>query len=462
MRMFFNRAFFSRLISIALPITIQQAMIAAVNLLDVMMIGQLGEVQIAAVGLANQFYFIYMITVFGIGSGAGIFIAQYWGKEDVPNLRKVMGLALLTRLTFAALFTSAALIKPDFILGLYTRDPAVIAAGAPFLKLSATYYPFTAVTFLFAVVLRSTGNVKIPVIISSVGLMLKVTLNYLFIFGNFGFPAMGIQGAALSTIIMRALEFVVIILISYKLRTAAAAKFSEWLAFDKSFIAKYVRITLPVLLNESTWSIGISVYQSIYARIGTQSIAAMNISSSIEGLTFVFFMALANSLAIILGNEIGAGEERLAQENGQRALILSFGMAVALGLGLIMLSPYLLPMYNISGEALGYARKILLIMGLALWIRGSNAVILVGILRAGGDTRFAFFAEFISMWVFGIPMAATGAFVLHLEVYWVFVMVLLDELIKLMIGVWRFRSGKWVHNLVTQPEIGVEPDVQPV
>lgn len=456
------RDFFRKLFSIALPITIQQAMIAAVNLLDVMMIGQLGEVQIAAVGLANQFYFIYMITIFGIGSGAGIFIAQYWGRNDVPSLRKVMGLALLTALSFAALFTGLAMLVPGNILGLYTRDPAVIAAGAPFLKLSATYYPFTAVTFLYAVVLRSTGNVKIPVIISSAGLTLKVTLNYLLIFGNFGFPQLGIQGAALSTIIMRMVEFVVMIYISYKLRTPAAARLNEWLAFDKVFIARYFKITLPVLLNESTWSIGISVYQSIYARIGTHSIAAMNISSSIEGLTFVFFMALANSLAIVLGNEIGAGDEAVAWQNGKRALVLSFGMSVALGLALILLSPYLLPLYNISGEALGYARRILLIMGLALWIRGSNAVMLVGILRAGGDTRFAFLAEFVSMWIFGIPLAAFGAFVLRLEVPWVFMMVLGDELIKLCVGLWRFRSGKWIHNLVKSEDTIGEMDVQPV
>lgn len=446
--MFRDRQYLSTLFKIALPITLQQAIMASVNMVDVMMIGQLGEVSIASVGLANQVFFVFMIMLFGISSGAAIFTAQYWGKGDIVNLRKVMGLGLVIGVAVGVFFALVSLLIPDTILRFYTRDEAVIQAGAAFLRITALYYPFTAVTYIFAAILRSTTQVRLPVAVTSAVLALKVLLNYLLIFGNWGFPELGIMGAAVSTTIIRLVECCVLVWLSYRLRTAAAARPKELLAFNRAFTSRFFVTTLPVILNETLWAFGITTYQSIYARIGTNSIAAMNISSSIEQMGFVFFMGLSHATAVIIGNLIGAGEEERARLYAKRSIIFSVILSFAMGAAIILLAPVILPVYKISAEAMRYASIVLTVMGFTLWIRGSNAVILVGILRSGGDTRFAFFAEFISMWAVGVPLAYFAATVLHFEVQWVFIMVLSDELIKLFIGLWRTRSGKWLHNLV--------------
>jgi len=446
--MFRDRQYLSTLFKIALPITLQQAIMASVNMVDVMMIGQLGEVSIASVGLGNQVYFVFMIILFGVSSGTAIFTAQYWGKGDILNLRKAMGLGLVIGVSIGLFFSLVALLIPETILRFYTRDAAVIETGVRFLKITAIYYPFTAVTFMYATILRSTTQVRLPVAVTSCVLALKVLLSYLLIFGKLGFPAMGVMGAALSTTIIRLLECVALVWLSYRLKTAAAARLPELLAFDRRFTQRFFVTTLPVILNETLWSLGITTYTSIYARIGTNSIAAMNISSSIEQMGVVFFMGLSHATAVIVGNLIGAGDEKRAMLYAGRSIIIGVLMSLTLGALIVLLAPVILPIYNISAEAMRYASIVLIIMGSTLWIRGTNAVILVGVLRSGGDTRFAFFAEFVSMWLVGVPLAYYAATVLHFEVQWVFIMVLSDELIKMFIGLWRTRSGKWVHNLV--------------
>jgi putative MATE family efflux protein len=280
-----------------------------------------------------------------------------------------------------------------------------------------------------------------------VALSINTVLNYLLIFGNFGFPKMGVEGAAIATLIARSLECVTLLTLTYRLRTPVAARLNELLGFNRDFILRYLKIALPVMFNEMMWSLGITVYNIVYARIGTESIAAVNISATIENMAFVLFIGISNAAAIMIGKRIGANEEDKAFIYGRRTLILGMAGAVLVGLIILVGKDAILSLYQISETARLYASLILTITSFVLWIRVSNMIMIVGIFRSGGDTRFSFVLDVGSVWLVGVPFALIGAFVFHLPVYGVVLMIMAEEVVKMLIGFWRFSSRKWINNL---------------
>lgn len=445
-KLFSDRRFYSSMFKLAIPITIQQLVSSSTNLLDVLMIGQLGETAIAAMGLSNQIFFLLALFLFGISSGSAIFTAQYWGKNDMINLRKVMGIGLTMAITVALFYTLVALLIPKTVLSIYTKDQAVIELGSQYLQIVGFGYVFTAITLTYMSVLRSTQNVRLPMTISVIALSTNVFLNYCLILGNFGFPALGVRGAAIGTLIARILEFALILFFSYRLHTAAAAKFAE-LRYNFSFFMQVIKTSLPAAINEVLWSLGITTYYAVYARIGTEAIAAVNITSTIENMTFVIFIGAANSCAIMIGNQIGAGEEKDAFIYGSRFLILSIALSFIMGVLVLLLRPAILSLYNIEPISYEYAYRIQFIYAISMWIRVSNLILFIGILRSGGDTRYALMVEMASIWLIGVPAALIGGFVLHWPVYYVYALVLSEEIVKLSIVLPRFFSRKWIHNL---------------
>jgi putative MATE family efflux protein len=445
---FSDRRFYTTMLKLAVPITIQQFVSSSTNLLDVLMIGQLGETAIAALGLSNQIFFLLAVFLFGVSSGSAIFTAQYWGKGDMVNLRKVMGIGLTLAISVGLFYTIIALVIPEKILGLYTEDQAVIKLGSQYLRIVGFGYIFTAITLTFMSVLRSTQNVRLPMTISIIALTTNIFLNYCLIFGNFGFPELGVRGAALGTLIARIFEFIMMIFFSYRFKTAAAAKLSE-LKYNFNFFKKVLRTSMPAAVNELFWSLGITTYYAVYARIGTDAVAAVNITSTIENMTFVIFIGAANACAIMIGNQIGADNEDQAFIYGLRFLVICILLSLFLGLVVLILRPFILSLYNIEQTSYDYAYKIQFIYALSMWIRVSNLILFIGILRSGGDTRYALLVEMASIWLIGVPSALLGGFVFHWPVYYVYALVLSEEIVKLIIVIPRFRSRKWIHNLTS-------------
>ncbi len=447
--LFSDRAFYSTLLRLAVPIAIQQLVMNALNAVDVLMIGQLGDTSVAAVGLANQVFFLMSLFLFGVGSGSAIFSAQFWGRGDVSNVRRMLGLALLLGITGSALFSLAAVLAPEFVLSLYSRDPAVVAAGSRYLRVVGLCYVPTAVTAIYGMILRSTRQVKIPMAVSVGALSLKTVLAYVLIFGLFGVPAMGIMGAAVATCVARGVECIAMLTLTYRLKLPAAAKLHELLDINRELVNRFVRTASPVILGEILWSLGITVYTGIYARIGTGSVAAVNIASTIEGVALVPFMGLGNAAAIMLGNRIGAGDIEDAMDYARRFLFLAVGGALAMGVLIFISRAVLLSLYRISPEARQDALGVLAVMSVVLWLKAANMVMIVGILRSGGDTRFALVADTGPMWLLGVPIALLGGLVLGLPVYLVVLMVVIaDEGTKFIISLWRVRSARWIHNVV--------------
>ncbi len=442
-----DRTFYRTLFQIALPIILQNFMSASLNLVDVAMLGQMGETTVAAAGLANQISFLLTFVLFGISSGAAVFTAQLWGKRDVAAIRKVLGVCLSMGMAGGLVFTIIALGFPEAALSIYSSDPAVILAGSHYLRIVGFSYILTAITFSFASVVRTTGNVRLPMAVSIFSLALKTLLNFGLIFGNFGLPQLGILGAALSTTVARLVECSLLLILSYRQRTPAAGHPRELFGFDRTFVTTFLKISLPVVFNETLWALGITTYNAVYGHIGTESIAAVNIAGTIENLAFALFIGISDACGILIGNKIGAGEENTAFQLARRTLTIAISGAILMG-GLILLgSGAIISLYKVSPTSAAYAQKILLVMAFLFWVRISNMTLIVGVLRSGGDTRFGFLMDAGTMWVIGVPTALLSAFVFHLEVHWVYLIIMSEEMVKFFIAWWRFRSRRWIHNV---------------
>lgn len=448
---FRDKEFIRKMLSLAIPVAFQQFISAGLNMVDVLMVGQLGEKAIAALGLANQVFFLLIIFLFGVTSGMAIFTAQFWGKNDTESIHKVMGISLSVATFVGALFSLAATLFPESILRFYTEDSEVIALASEYLRIVGFSYIFTAIVTSYYAVLRSIMRVKLTVAVSVIALILKSLLSYLLIFGIGGLPALGVRGAAIATVFGWVFQFILILVLIHTLKTPLAVNPLTFFRFNRAFLFRVLGTAMPAAINEVFWSIGITVYNAVYAHISTSAIAAVQINASIEDVAFVLFIGLGNACAIMIGNEIGAGEKDIAFEHSRRFLIIVVLIAVLSGIIILFARESIIALYKISPDVAHSAYQLMTVFALTVWLRSFNFILFVGALRAGGDTRFAMFMEIFSIWVIGVPAALIGGFVLHLPVYGVYLLVLSEELVKAFIILKRYRSRKWIHDLVGVP-----------
>jgi len=446
-----DREFIRSMLAIALPVAFQQLITASLNMIDVLMVGQLGETSVAALGLANQIFFLLILFLFGVTSGMSIFTAQYWGKGDVENIRKVLGICLAIAVFVATAFTLAATLIPQTLMRIYTEDQEVIRVGSEYLRIVGLSYVMMAVTVSYISVLRSITMVKLTVIVSVLALGLKTILAYLLIFGIGIFPELGVRGAAIGTAVGWTFQCILLLILVYTLKTPLAANPLSFFRFSRPFVTNVLRTSMPAAINEVLWSVGFSSYNAVYARIGTDAIAAVNINATIEELVFVLFIGLGNACAVMIGNKIGAGEKNIAFEYGRRFLMIGVTVAVIGGAVAFSLRETVVGLYEISPSAANNLRGLMLVFALSAWLKMLNFMLFIGAMRAGGDTRYAMFTELFSVWGIGVPAALIGGFVLHLPVYGVYALVLLEEAVKAVIVFRRFLSRKWIHDLVSVP-----------
>lgn len=452
------KTFLSLLFSLALPISLQCLLTSSMAVIDMLMIGRLHDAAVAAVGIANQFVFIFFVIQFGVHSGVAIFTAQYWGKEDLSRIHQLSGLGILAGFAVGFVFAGAALFFPAAVISLFSNDAEVIRLGAQYLRIvGVTFVPF-CVTFSFMTNMRSMGFAGVPLLSSSVAAVVNIVLNYCLIFGNFGFPAMGVKGAAMGTCTAKLIETGLLTAIIYLKPYPLAAPIKKMLSFDFAFVKRLTVTCWPVFLNEFFWVTGVSMYKLVYARMGTQSIAAVNIVATLEEFLFVPFFGIFHAGSILIGNSIGAKRYERAFAYGKFMLLAQLPMALAAGLGLVLCRPFILGFYNISPAAYNNAYYLMLTTGLIFWAKTTNFTTVVSVFRGGGDTKFGFLMDLSAVWCIGVPMACVGAFILHWPVYGVMALIALEELFKLMIGLPRFFSKKWIKNLVDDPEKSPEPD----
>lgn len=445
---------YKKVFTIGLPVSIENMIYSLMNFIDVFMVGKenvalgLGTAAVAGLGFANQVFMIFIVSLFGLNSGGGILAAQYYGKKDYKNLKKCLGITITVGLLFSFLFFLMGLFIPEKIIGIFTSDPKVLKLGANYFRIIALIYPLIGLGYSFNMQLRAIGKNQYSLYSTIIGLCINLVGNYLFINGNLGFPAMGVVGAAIATVIARIVSVFYLIYIIYKNKLPMAGNFQELFKLSWSFIAKALKISLPVFGHEIMWVTGVSMYVIIYGRIGTEATAAIQVVKSISNLVFTLVFGLSSGTAAIIGQEIGAGNEENAYKYGVELLKISLVIGTAVALFVYAICPVVLILMKVDSAIYPLARQIVFSEGILIIIKTTGTLFIVGVLRAGGDTLWTMFADLIPLWTFAIPLTYIAGLKFGLPIALVYLCSGSDELLKMPFCIQRLKSRKWINNLV--------------
>ncbi|SKC46052.1 MATE family efflux transporter [Maledivibacter halophilus] len=443
-----NSSFYNTLLKIAFPIMIQYFITSSINLMDSFMIGKLGEESVAALGIANQYFFLFNIIVMGIFSGCNVLISQFWGKKDIVNIRKVLGISLVLGLSVSIIFTFAARFFSVEIISIFNKDKMVMNLGKSYLSVVSISYIFIAVSLAFGIGSRGVQKAFLPMICSSFALIVNIFFNYVLIFGKFNMPAMGVRGAAVATLIARICEMTLILILIYKRKHVLNASVKEMLEFDSGFFKDTMKVAVPVVVNEICWGLGMVIYSVIYGNMGTKAIAAVQICMTIQNMFFIILFAVSNAACVMVGNEVGKDDFEKAKDYSKKLIKICSILSLVMALALSLSSRSILSIYNVSHEVYDNALFMLLITAFILPVRFMNVLLIVGILRGGGDTSYILKIELGTMWLIGVPLCLIGAFFMKIPVYQVYFLVTLEEVVKCLISIKRYKSQKWIKNLV--------------
>lgn len=445
---------YKKVFTIGIPVSIENMIYSLMNFIDVFMVGKenvvlgLGTAAVAGLGFANQIFMIFIVSLFGLNSGGGILAAQYYGKKDYKNLKKCLGITITVGLLFSFLFFLMGLFIPEKIIGIFTSDPKVLKLGANYFRIIALIYPLIGLGYSFNMQLRAIGKNQYSLYSTIIGLCINLVGNYLFINGNLGFPAMGVVGAAIATVIARIVSVFYLIYIIYKNKLPMAGNFQELFKLSWSFIAKALKISLPVFGHEIMWVTGVSMYVIIYGRIGTQATAAIQVVKSISNLVFTLVFGLSSGTAAIIGQEIGAGNEENAYKYAVELLKISLVIGTAVALFVYAICPVVLILMKVDSAIYPLARQIVFSEGILIIIKTTGTLFIVGVLRAGGDTLWTMFADLIPLWTFAIPLTYIAGLKFGLPIALVYLCSGSDELLKMPFCIQRLKSRKWINNLV--------------
>ncbi|MFO6422836.1 MATE family efflux transporter [Motilimonas sp. KMU-193] len=443
--------FLAKLWQLALPISLQSFLFSLLGLVDILMVGQLGEAEVAAVGLGNRVFFFNLLIIFGLSGGVSVLAAQYYGKGEVSGVRRCLVLALLCAvaisLPFAIFYTS----DPEQIIGFASDAPALIELGSVYLKITGATILFTAIVVPIEAALRAVGDAKTPTNIGILAIILNVFLNWVLIFGHLGFDAMGVEGSAWGTTLSRL--FQTLLLIAYvlrKRRLIVITKPDIYQALHTKEIKRFALIAVPLLIHDGFWAFGVLVYSFIFARIGVDELAVMSMLASVEGSIFALFVGFAVACSTMLGHELGADKYDQAWQQSWVFIIFSPILAIIMTLVILLFKDQIASIFSgFEGDTLESAISVLTIMALALSIKVLNMVGIMGVLRSGGDVNYSIFIDLFCMWCIGIPLAFVAATVWGWPLYLVYLCSLSEEIVKAVMVVFRVHRKLWLKNLVT-------------
>lgn len=449
-----DKEFYRNVIILAAPIIMQNLITTSLGLMDTFMVGVLGEVPLAAVNLANAPIFIIQLIIFGLQSGSSVLISQFWGKRDKDSINRVMGMSCYVAESIAILFAGAMLFCPEQIMGLLTDNPALIGPASEYARIVGPSYLFNCLTGVYVGAHRSMENPKLGFIVFSISMTVDVFLNWLLIFGNWGAPAMGVAGAAWSTFFARVLELVIIIihgLVNRRFRI----KIPLLLRPGKVIAAKYIQYAAPVVFNESLWGLGISLYKVVMGHMegSTEILAARALAGGIEDICIVAIFAIAATACIVVGREIGAGADpNSVYCTGVTLGTLAFSVGAVVGSLMLVASrtflvPYVYPIFNLSPQAEDICTLMFSVSAIMLPMRSFNSTNIVGVLRGGGDVKMAAVIDIAPLWLVSLPLAALFGLSLKWGIFWVYMGIAMENLVKFLMGLSRLRSRAWINDI---------------
>ena len=439
-----KRSLRKEIVRLALPIALQQFMTALVGACDAIMLGKLSQDAMSAVSLATQVTFVFNLFMFAFMAGENMFVAQYYGKGDYTGISQVFSLVTKICGCIAVVFLAGTLFFPEQLMRILTNEETLIVLGSEYLRVIGISYVFSGIAQTFLAIMKNCGAVNMSTLINGVMVMLNIVLNAVFIFGLSGFPKMGINGAALATVLATVVQF--LWSVGYVLCRIRAVKFSLR-SCEKKLFGRFWQKAVPLLINNLAWGIGFSMYSVIMGHLGTDAVAANGIANISKNLVVCFCLGLGNAGSIIVGNRLGADRLQEAKEAGGTLTRTAIIAGIVSGLVLIALSPFITKMVDLTPTARGYLQKMLLISSYYIAGKSVNCMTVGGIFAAGGDSKFGMLCDSVTLWCITVPLGCICAFILKLPVMVVYFVLNLDEIIKLPVVYKHYKKYKWIKNL---------------
>lgn len=443
--------FYQKMKSLVIPIALQQFMFAAVSASDALMLSFIAQEDLSAVSLAGQVQFIYSLFLFAITTGATLLIAQYWGKGDNVTIEKVFAIVIRLSVLVSAIFFLASLLFPRILMRVFTPDEILIEKGAEYLKIASPTFLLTGISQMYFIIMKNTGYAMKSTVINATAMLLDLVLNMFFIYGLWFFPRMGIAGAALTTVISRMVELAWIML-DYAPKSKHRLRFKYIVRPDKTLARDFRKYTAPVMGNELVWGGGFAAYTVIMGHMGGDAVAASSIANIVKNLLICICAGISSGGGIVVGNELGKGDLVTAKYFGKKVLQMATVSGIVTGGFVLVSSFFVTPLFKLSPQATEYLRVMLIMCSYYVAGKAINMATIAGIFSAGGDTKFGFICDAITMWAFAVPLGLIAAFWLKLPVLWVYFILNLDEIVKLPAVFANFRKYKWVKDL-TNPNL---------
>ncbi|MBE6656941.1 MAG: MATE family efflux transporter [Ruminococcaceae bacterium] len=442
-----DTALYKQMFKIAVPVSLQSLITVGINLMDTIMLSEMGDAQLSASSLASQFINLFMICCMGIGMGASVLTSRYWGMKEIHSLKKAVTVMLRFVFLFSSVFTLATIAAPALIMKIYTPDAQIIAHGVTYLRWMIPTYICMGLTTTCTIVLRTVGQVRVPLVCSICAFFVNVFSNWVFIFGHLGAPRMEIGGAALGTLIARVFELCFICGYFFFIDKRITYRLRDLTMKVRDLLSEYIRISIPVLISDALLALGNNAVAMIMGRIGSAFVAANSVTMVVQQLSSVLTTGISNASGIITGHTMGEGDYDKAQRQGYTFLIMGGIIGVFAALVILILRGPIIGYYNVSPEAKEIAWELMNAILFIVIFQSMNSILTKGVLRAGGDTKFLMAGDILFLWVASVPLGALAGLVLDLPAFWVYTFLKIDQIIKCVWCYFRLKSGKWLKKI---------------
>lgn len=441
-----NRNFYKTLFTITMPIALQNIISYSVNMMDTIMLGSLGEVALSASSLANQMFFIFTVVCYGIGGGAVVLTSQYWGKKDIDAIQTVTSIVLKLTCGISVIFTALIMLLPGQIMSIFTNEQAVIAAGTDYLRVVALSYVFYGITSIFLIVLRSVETVNVSVVIYAVSFCINVFFNWIFIFGKFGMPALGVTGAAVGTVLARIAEVIMMSIYVFKVDKKIRFKLSMLKKKSHELMMDVFRYGMPVMINELLWSVGTSMHAVILGHMGAVVVAANSICNVVFQMATSFIFGVSSASAVIIGKTVGSDDIDGAKKSAHKLVRVYFVMGILSAIVLLLIKSPVISIYKIEESTRALAEQFMILYSVVIFFMAYTCPLITGVFRGSGDTRFAMVVDVGCLWCM-IPVGLIACFVLKLPAVFVLMCLRFDMPLKTVFSLKRLSTDKWIRSV---------------
>ncbi len=442
-----DKELYKKMARIAIPVSAQSLITVGINLMDTVMLSSMGDAQLSASALGGQFINMFMICSMGMGMGASVLTSRFWGMKDMRSLKQSVTIMLRFCTVFSSVFTVATIFWPELIMRIYTSDPELIYYGALYLKWLIPTYICMGFSITCTVVLRSVGQVKIPLSSSIGAFFVNVFFNWVFIFGKLGAPRMEIAGAALGTLIARAFELCFICGYFFFFDKRMAYRLKDVTMKCRGMVSEYFRVSIPVLISDSLLALGNNAVAMVMGRIGSAFVAANSVTTVVQQLSSVLTQGVSNASGILTGHTMGEGDYDKAQKQGMTFMFIGLAIGCFAALVTFIIKTPLINYYDVSPEAKEIAEELMYAISFVVIFHSMNSILTKGVLRAGGDTKFLMFGDILFLWLASVPLGALAGLVLHLPAFWIYTFLKIDQIIKCIWCYNRLKSGKWLKHI---------------